>query len=101
MTDSRRGCLIAFRNDRLGARLISLVNAMRIGSTYDVPVQVHWPEARDVGRVFNDPTEIFDGCFVAEHFQTAEQQRARCPRECLRILVGRHIKSQDRIVWGV
>lgn len=64
----KTGRLIAFRNDRLGARLISLVNALRVGNDHGIEVQVYWPEAIDIGAVFNDPTELFDAGFVARHF---------------------------------
>lgn len=63
-----RGSLIAFRNDRLGARLISLVNTLRLSAVYQLPFKVHWPEAADIGQVFNDPTELFDATFVERYF---------------------------------
>lgn len=78
--NAQTGRLIAFRNDRLGARLITLVNAMRLGRSHDIPFAVHWPEAIDVGHVFNDPTELFDADFVARHFIDAEEWRRVRPR---------------------
>ncbi|MFK7942124.1 MAG: hypothetical protein AB8B85_04295 [Paracoccaceae bacterium] len=62
------GKLIAFRNDRLGARLLTLINAMRLSTDYGVEFAVYWPFAVDVTAVFNDATELFDAGFVAERF---------------------------------
>jgi tetratricopeptide (TPR) repeat protein len=62
------GGIVAFRNDRLGARLISLVNAVRLSQTYDLPLEVYWNEATDIGAIFNDPREFFDTAFVDSHF---------------------------------
>ncbi|MEM0924287.1 MAG: hypothetical protein AAGI13_14655, partial [Pseudomonadota bacterium] len=69
MTHSPRlGRLLAFRNDRLGARLISLVNALRISRDYDLPLAVYWIHATDIGHVFNDPRSFFEDGFVSRHF---------------------------------
>lgn len=74
----QRGRLIAFRNDRLGARLISLINTLRLSAVHKLPCKVHWPEATDIGQVFNDPTELFEDSFVAQHFiDRAEWVRRR------------------------
>lgn len=70
-----RGQLIAFRNDRLGARLLSLVNAQRLAIDHDVPFAMYWPEVAEVGSEFNDPTELFDRDFVAAHFIESEAWR--------------------------
>lgn len=63
-----KGRLIAFRADRLGARLIALVNAMRLAERLDVRFVMYWPESADIGQVFNDPTVLFDAEFVGRHF---------------------------------
>ncbi|MEM1299412.1 MAG: hypothetical protein AAGH68_09030 [Pseudomonadota bacterium] len=71
------GKLIAFRNDRLGARLLTLVNAMRMSADYSVDFAVYWPFAVDVTKVFNDATELFDAGFVADNFISREDWQAR------------------------
>ncbi|MEM7178420.1 MAG: hypothetical protein AAF503_12020 [Pseudomonadota bacterium] len=70
-----RGQIIAFRNDRLGARLLSLVNAQRLALDYELPFAMYWPEVAEVGSEFNDPTELFDRDFVATHFIGADTWR--------------------------
>lgn len=73
------GRLVAFRNDRLGARLLSLVNAWRLARDLGAPLRMHWPVTTGVGAEFNDPTALFDERFVAEHFIDADAWRALRP----------------------
>lgn len=60
MNATNRGKLIAFRGDRLGGRLISLLNTLRIADHYDLPFDVHWRNSDGL----DDPTEIFSEAFV-------------------------------------
>lgn len=66
------GHLVTFRNDRLGGRLISLLNTMRIAQDHDLPFRVRWHENDDIAQVFNDPRLFFEPKFVADHFISAE-----------------------------
>lgn len=68
MPQATGGRLIAFRADRLGARLVSLMNAMRIAETVGAEFACAWTKSEGVGEVFNDPTELFDAAFVEAHF---------------------------------
>ncbi|MEM1163472.1 MAG: hypothetical protein AAGJ28_21275 [Pseudomonadota bacterium] len=74
-----KGKFIAFRSDRLGARLVSLMNAMRLAEDYDTNFQCAWIDSVGVGSVFNDPAELFDQRFVDDHFLSAEDWRAARP----------------------
>lgn len=71
------GHLVTFRNDRLGGRLISLVNTMRLARDHDLPFRVRWHETTDIAEVFNDPRDFFEDTFVADHFLTAAEWNAR------------------------
>lgn len=62
------GRLVAFRSDRLGARLLAVLNAARLSADYDIPYVVHWMQGTDVTAVINDATELFDADYVAERF---------------------------------
>lgn len=62
------GQVIAFRNDRLGGRLMMLVNAMRMAELTGAEFSVHWHQGTDVSEDINDPTEFFDETFVKNHF---------------------------------
>lgn len=78
--DTRQpGRLIAFRADRLGARLVSLLNAMRLASDHGADFACAWADTSGVGHVFNDPTELFEPVFVARHFLDADAWRAHRP----------------------
>jgi tetratricopeptide (TPR) repeat protein len=66
------GHLVTFRNDRLGGRLISVLNTMRIARDHDLPFRVRWHENDDIAQVFNDPELFFEADFVADHFISAE-----------------------------
>lgn len=67
-----KGVFIAFRSDRLGARLVSLMNAMRLAEDLRCDFRCAWNESLGVGQTFNDPTELFDDDFVARHFLPAD-----------------------------
>jgi len=69
----KTGRILAFRNDRLGARIICVVNAMRLAARHDLPFAVHWHAATDIGRVFNDPLDFFAPDLVTDHFISREE----------------------------
>lgn len=75
-----QGHLVTFRNDRLGGRLISLLNTMRIARDHDLPFRVRWHENTDIARVFNDPGQFFESGFVTRHFISADDWASQRPR---------------------
>ena len=78
------GRLIAFRADRLGARLVSLINAMRLAQDLGADFACAWTETASVGHVFNDPTELFEPDFVAHRFLDAASWRTQ-QTDCRRL----------------
>ena len=66
--DDLSGSIIAHRNDRMGARIISMLNAIRIARDYDLPWFCGWTTGGRTHEECRDPTFIFDEAFVAEHF---------------------------------
>lgn len=78
-----QGALIAFRWDRLGARLISIVNTLRIAEDHGLPFRICWPIASGTGAELNAPEELFDAGFVARHFEDyvalGERRRTAVP----------------------
>ena len=62
------GSIIAHRNDRMGARIISMLNAVRIARDYDLPWFCGWTTGGRTHEECRDPTMIFDAEFVAERF---------------------------------
>lgn len=70
------GKLIAFRADRMGGRLIALLNTMRFSRSFGVPFVVHWRDSDGLG----DGTDLFSQDFVRDHFvdkQTYQQMKDR------------------------
>ena len=78
MAEVQRGRIIAFRADRLGARLVSLMNAMRIADVTGARFCCAWMTTTGVGDVFNDPTELFDSGFVGQCFLNDAEWNDRC-----------------------
>lgn len=68
-----QGSLIAFRWDRLGARLITIVNTIRLAEDHGLPFCICWPRAIAMEAELNDPTELFAPDFVARHFGGIEE----------------------------
>jgi hypothetical protein len=54
------GSIIAFRNDRLGARLMTMMNMIRIAQDYDIPYYFVWQTGRRTSEELLQPTQIFD-----------------------------------------
>ena len=80
MEPASRGRIIAFRADRLGARLVSLMNAMRLAEIANTDFACAWTETTGVGDIFNDPSELFDASFVDRHFLPADAWKTARPK---------------------
>ena len=50
--------IIAHRNDRMGARIISMLNAIRIARDYDIPWFCGWTTGGRTHEECRDPTYI-------------------------------------------
>ena len=62
------GSIISHRNDRMGGRIIAMMNAMRIARDYDLPFFVGWTTGGRTSEEVKDPSKIFDADWVAAHF---------------------------------
>ncbi|SEW44614.1 hypothetical protein SAMN04488515_3219 [Cognatiyoonia koreensis] len=67
-TGDLKGRIIAHRNDRMGARLIAMINAMRIADTLDLPFLVGWTTHGRTSEEIRRPSDIFSRDFIAQHF---------------------------------
>jgi tetratricopeptide (TPR) repeat protein len=70
-----QGKLVAFRADRMGGRLIALLNTMRFARSFNLPFVIHWRDSDGLG----DGTELFAEEFVRDHFidkPTYQQMKA-------------------------
>ncbi|WP_394152795.1 hypothetical protein [Loktanella salsilacus] len=62
------GSIISHRNDRMGGRIIAMLNAMRIAKDYDLPFYVGWTTGGRTSEEVRDPSMIFDKDWIAAHF---------------------------------
>src|SRR5690625_3180981 len=67
------GIVIAFRNDRLGARLNTLLTAMRISKTYGATLKMFWFPTETDG--LDQPENLFSQAFIDAHFATRADTR--------------------------
>jgi len=74
-SDTKFGAVIAFRSDRLGARLNVIVNAKRVSDQYDLPFLFYWYKTMEgfAASEINDPKELFDADFVDAHVIDQDQ----------------------------
>lgn len=72
---SQSGSFLASRNDGLGARLIPILSALRLGDEIGVPVHIHWPVIVDMNHNTAEYERLFDAAFIDKHFIDAEAFR--------------------------
>lgn len=87
------GSIVAFRNDRLGARLNALLTAMRISETYDAKLRVFWAVSENSSVELQHPEELFSEAFIEKHF-TTRSDGSRLLKEATDIGMIRNL-SQD------
>lgn len=63
-----RGSIVSFRNDRMGARILALMNAVRIARDYELPYYFTWMTHGRTSPELQSPTEIFDQGWFDAHF---------------------------------
>ena len=61
------GTLLSFRNDRMGARLMTLMNTIRIAQDYDIPYAFAWKTDGRTSEELLQPTQIFDETYFDDH----------------------------------
>ena len=69
------GCVLAFRNDRLGARLNAILTAMRISRRYDVPMKVFWSLTEESSAELQSPGDLFSADFIDSTFLSQDEGR--------------------------
>ena len=75
LPDKYQGSVVSFRNDRMGARFLSLLNAIRIGADYDMPYFFTWMTHGRASEELQAPTEIFDAAYFDAHFVSHDDFR--------------------------
>lgn len=67
------GCIVAFRNDRLGGRLNAILTAMRLSRQYSAPFRVFWALSEGSSPELHRPWELFSKNFISKHFTSREE----------------------------
>jgi len=62
------GCFLVSRNDGLGARLLPIISALRLGRELDVPVKIHWPVLIEATHNTGEYKSLFSAKFIADNF---------------------------------
>jgi len=69
------GTLLSFRNDRMGARLMTLMNTIRIAQDYEIPYAFAWKMDGRTSEELLQPTQIFDEGYFETHYIPIEPFR--------------------------
>ncbi|MDO7706318.1 MAG: hypothetical protein MUQ12_04145, partial [Loktanella sp.] len=62
------GSIIAHRNDGMGARVIAMLNAIRVARDYDLPYYVGWTTHGRTREEVRDPSFIFHPDYIKDKF---------------------------------
>lgn len=69
------GGLLVSRNDGLGARLMPIINGLRLGKLLDIPVYIHWPTFQK-GHNTSQYETLFSESFRSEFLITSAAYQA-------------------------
>jgi tetratricopeptide (TPR) repeat protein len=91
------GAFIGRRRDRLGARLLMLLNCMRLSADYGVPFKLDWfPPGADAPEL-DKPEELFSADWIAEHMVHASDHGIEGQSEAS-LWEFRSDRSPDRLI---
>ncbi|WP_133117372.1 hypothetical protein [Paramylibacter kogurei] len=62
----------AFRVDRMGSRLIAMLNALRVATDYDIDFKMYWLITDTMSDEIRDPSQIFSQNFIDKYFVTKD-----------------------------
>ncbi len=69
------GSIVAHRNDRMGGRIVSALNAIRLSRDYDIPYWIFWTTHGLTSPELKVPSDIFDKDFIAARFAPEDEMR--------------------------
>ena len=75
LPEKYKASIVSFRNDRMGARFLSLLNTIRIAGDYDLPYFFTWMTHGRASEELQAPTEIFDQAYFDAHFVSHDDFR--------------------------
>ena len=62
------GCFLVSRNDGLGARLLPILSALRLGHEIGVPVKIHWPILQEGTHNTGEYDSLFAEDYIRDRF---------------------------------
>ncbi len=63
-----RGFFIGLRKDQLGARLLMMLNSIRLAEDYGTDFRINWFPRGAAAPKLNTPQDLFDPTFIKRHF---------------------------------
>ncbi|MDN3711833.1 hypothetical protein QWZ10_08355 [Paracoccus cavernae] len=90
-----RGCFVAFRNDRLGGRLNSILTAMRLAKAYGTSFRIFWALSEGSSAELHFPQELFSAKFIADHFTSREEGQKLLSGSTDIGMIPRHSSAKD------
>ena len=67
-TGHGRGSFIGLRKDQLGARLLMMLNCIRLAEDYDADFRINWFPRGAAAPKLDTPSDLFDQAFIDRHF---------------------------------
>ncbi|MBS8271923.1 hypothetical protein DYI26_24955, partial [Halomonas litopenaei] len=67
-TGQSRGFFIGLRRDQLGARLLMMLNSMRLAEDYETDFRINWFPRGAAAPKLDTPLDLFDPAFIDRHF---------------------------------
>ena len=64
----QRGLFIGMRKDQLGARLLMMLNSIRLAEDYGTDFRINWFPRGAMAPKLDTPSDLFDEAFIARHF---------------------------------
>lgn len=63
-----RGLFIGLRKDQLGARLLMMLNSIRLAEDYGTDFRINWFPRGAMAAKLDTPSDLFTPAFIARHF---------------------------------
>ncbi len=64
----QRGLFIGMRKDQLGARLLMMLNSIRLAEDYGTDFRINWFPRGAMAPKLDTPADLFNEAFIARHF---------------------------------
>jgi len=93
---AQRGAFIGLRKDQLGARLLMMLNAIRLAQDYNAGFRINWFPRGAMAPKLANPEDLFSAEFIEKHFIPNDTFEALKP-DPLPLWTFRKDRSPDRL----